>query len=278
MISAGPFSIQVVILIVAVLLAWVITRKVAQRLPDTPAQEAGGLLLDAVFWGLVAARLGYILQWWSDYAASPLSMIAIGDGGFSGWSGVLGGVAFAWWRTRTMPALRRPLLVGSAAGVLSWSAATGVLGLIQLAVAPPLPELQLNRLDADPVVLSEYTGRPVVVNLWASWCPPCRREMPVLEQAQSHYPGIAIVMVNQGESAAQARDFLAREHLTFQENLLDPAGRLMRDMGARGLPTTLFFDAQGRLVDSHVGELTRASLRDTLSRHFQPLTINTAKE
>ena len=142
MISAGPFSIQVVILIVAVLLAWVITRKVAQRLPDTPARQAGGLLLDAVFWGLVAARLGYILQWWSDYAASPLSMIAIGDGGFSGWSGVLGGVAFAWWRTRTMPPLRRPVLVGSAAGVLGWFAATGVLGLIQLAVAPPLPELQ----------------------------------------------------------------------------------------------------------------------------------------
>lgn len=103
MISAGPFSIQVVILIVAVLLAWVTTRKVAQRLPDTPAGEAGSLLLDAVFWGLVAARLGYILQWWSDYAESPLSMIAIGDGGFSGWSGVLGGVAFAWWRPERCP-------------------------------------------------------------------------------------------------------------------------------------------------------------------------------
>ena len=123
-------------------------------------------------------------------------------------------------------------------------------------------------LDARPVDLGSYRGRPVVLNLWATWCPPCRREMPAFEQAQAAFPKVAFVMVNQGESAQHARAFLEREGLTLTDVLLDPSSRTMQEMGTRGLPTTLFFDTQGQLVASHVGELTIASLKDAIGRHF----------
>lgn len=277
MISIGPFSVRIVAVFLAVLLAWAVALLVAKRLPDSPYKAAGGMLLDAVFLGLVAARLGYIAQWWEEYAQSPMSMIFIGDQGFSLWVGVLAALAFVWWLTRSIRALRRPVLVGITAGLLAWFAAGGVLDLLQRS-APPLQALTLATLDEKPVVLNSYTGRPVVLNLWASWCPPCRREMPVFEQAQAQYPDIAFVMVNQGESAPQARAFLEAHGLQLKDVLLDQASQTMQAVASRGLPTTLFFDEHGRLVDVHLGELSIASLKNTVSRRFAPSQIKTDKE
>jgi thiol-disulfide isomerase/thioredoxin len=267
MLSVGPFSLQVVAVFAAVLLSWAVARRVARRLPDAPYKAAGGMLLDAVFWGFVAGRIGYIARWWNEYAQSPMSMISIGDQGFSWWIGVPAALGLIWWRTRSSRALRRPALVGIAAGLLSWFAADSVLDRLQRS-APPLPALALATLDERPVVLSSYTGRPVVLNLWASWCPPCRREMPVFEQAQAQHPEIDFVMVNQGESAQQARAFLESQGLQLKDVLLDPGSQTMQTFASRGLPTTLFFDEQGRLVDAHLGELTMASLKNTMSRRF----------
>lgn len=269
MTGVGPFSIHVLTVAGAVLLAWFTARALARRVPDAPYRAAGSMAIDAAFWGLAAARLGYIAQWWEEYRAAPMSMIAIGDGGFSWWVGVPAALAFAWWRTRAARGLRRPLLAGVVAGVAAWFCAGAVLDLAQRS-APPLPDLQLATLDQRPVSLGAYAGRPVVLNLWASWCPPCRREMPAFEQAEAEFPHVAFVLVNQGESAQQARAFLADEGLALRNVLLDPASQAMQALQSRGLPTTLFFDAQGRLVDTHLGELSMASLKDTLSRRFPP--------
>ena len=194
-------------------------------------------------------------------------MIAIGDGGFAWWVGIPVAVAWVWWKTRAAGTLRRPALAGIMAGVAIWVAANGMLSLM-LQSAQPLPDLQLSTLDERPISLNTYTGRPVVLNLWASWCPPCRREMPVFEQAQKELSGIAFVLVNQGENARQAQAFLDDEGLELTDVLLDPSSTAMQAMRSRGLPTTLFFDAHGRLVDSHLGEITMASLKDKLSRRF----------
>lgn len=267
MIGIGPFPIHVFTTIAAVLLAWMTARMVARRLPDVSYKAAGSMILDAVVWGLLAARLAYIAQWWEEYSATPMSMIAIGDRGFTWWAGVLVVVVYIWRRTRLTQALRGPVLAGVMAGVVAWVVAGGVLDLMQ-GSAPPLPDLQLATLDQSPISLSEYAGRPVVLNLWASWCPPCRREMPVFEQAQTEFSDAAFVMINQGESAEQAQAFLESENLTLTDVLLDPSSSAMQAMRSRGLPTTLFFDAQGRLVDSHLGEITMPSLKDKMSRRF----------
>lgn len=265
MMSIGPFPVKVVGVFAAILLAWLVTRAVAKRMADVSPKLAGAVLFDAVFWGVIAARLGYIAQWWEDYFATPVSMLAIGDGGYSWWIGVPAALAFAWWRTRTMR-VRRPVLAGIATGVAAWFTTGLVVGLLHH--SPPLPELHLNTLEEQPISLLSYQGRPTVVNLWATWCPPCRREMPVFEQAQAEFPGMDIVMVNQGESAQQAQAFLESQGLTLSDVLLDPFSRTMHAVGARALPTTLFFDAEGQLVDSHMGELTMASFKSNMSRHF----------
>lgn len=268
MIGVGPFSIRVIVVAGAVLLAWLVARHVARTLTDTPHRAAGGILLDAVFWGFVAARLGYVALWWKEYSAAPISMIAISDGGFVWWVGISVALAWVWWRTRSARALRRPALAGIVAGIVIWVMANGAFSML-LRSAAPMPNLQLATLDERPISLSAYAGRPVVLNLWASWCPPCRREMPVFERAQAAFPEIAFVLVNQGESALQAQTFLEREGLKLTDVLLDPSSKAMQTMRSRGLPTTLFFDAQGRLVDSHLGEITMPSLKDKVSRRFE---------
>ncbi len=139
---------------------------------------------------------------------------------------------------------------------------------VALQAAPSLPDLQLMTLEERPAQLSSYMGVPVVLNLWASWCPPCRREMPVIEQAQTAFPDVSFVLVNQGESAQQAKTFLQSEGLNLTDVLLDPSSEAMREMRTGGLPTTFFFDAQGRMVDLHLGEITMADLKDKISRHF----------
>ncbi|TFL14116.1 TlpA family protein disulfide reductase [Pusillimonas caeni] len=275
MIGVGPFSIQVIIVAIALFCAWAMARSTARMLSVTPPKAAGGALFDAAFWGFVAARLGYIALWWKEYSAAPMSMIAIGDGGFAWWAGIPVSLAVVWWETRSAKTMRIPALSGIAAGVVIWVLANSALSLT-LRSAEPLPDLQLATLDERPVSLNAYAGRPVVLNLWASWCPPCRREMPVFERAQKDFPGVAFVMINQGESAEQAQDFLKRESLSLADVLLDPSSQAMLAVRSHGLPTTLFYDARGRLVDSHLGEITMPSLKDKMLRRFGQ--IETGKE
>ena len=271
MTGVGPFPIHAIMAAAATVVGWLVVRTWARRLPDAPAacphRVAVGLFVDAVLVGLLAARLGYVLLWWPEYMAAPKSIIAIGDGGFLWWAGLPAALAFAGWRTRRRVPLRKPLLAGIAAGMLAWAAFGGLLVMMQRA-APPLPAFELATLDGEPTTLAALSGRPMVLNLWATWCPPCRREMPVLQEAQRRFPDVVFVLANQGEDRGTIRDYLAAAGLELDHVLLDPHSRAMLETGTRGLPTTLFFDPEGRLVDTHMGELTRASLASTLGKRF----------
>ncbi|WP_176041682.1 TlpA family protein disulfide reductase [Burkholderia stabilis] len=267
MLSIGPFSIRVVAVVVAALLAWLVARVMQRTRPDGQHRTAASLLLDALLIGLLAARIGYVARWWHDYAAAPRSIVALGDGGFTWWIGLPVALAYIGWRSRRLPGLARPALAGIAAGMLAWGAAQGVLATVER-TAPPLSALRAETLDAAPVAPASYAGKPVVVNLWATWCPPCQREMPILAQAQRDYPGVTFLTVNQGEDASTVRAFLEREGLRFDHVLLDRSLGAMRTYGSRGLPTTLFFDEKGKLVESHMGEITAARLKDAMNTRF----------
>ena len=88
----------------------------------------------------------------------------------------------------------------------------------------------------------------MVVNLWASWCPPCRREMPVLAAAQKQQPWASFVFANQGESNATVQRYLSDSQLDLVNVTLDRDTRLGFVAGSMALPITLFYDAQGQLV------------------------------
>ena len=157
----------------------------------------------------------------------------------------------------------RALLTGAVAAVLT--ASVTLAGTDQ-----PAPEVTLHRLDGTPVALSALSeDRLTLVNLWASWCPPCRREMPVLEQGQSDYPGVRFVYANQGESAEIIRGYLLEEGLRLDNVVSDPHSDLARALGGSGLPTTVLIGRDGTLVNSHVGPLSRASLHHFINPHLQ---------
>ncbi|MCR4469631.1 TlpA disulfide reductase family protein [Burkholderia sp. SCN-KJ] len=267
MLSIGPFSIRVVAVAAAALLARLVARFIQRRPPDGHHKSASSLILDVLLLGLVAARIGYVAQWWRDYATTPRAIVALGDGGFDWRIGIAAALAFAVWRLRRLPALRKPVAAGIVAGLAAWGIAQGTLATLQR-TAPPFAALQLETLDATPVLPQRFAGKPVVVNLWATWCAPCRREMPLLEQAQRDHPGLTVLMLNQGENAQAVRAFLEQQGLRFDNVLLDPSLHAMHAYGSRGLPTTLFFNAKGELVESHMGELTAARLKDAVAQRF----------
>lgn len=264
MISLGPFPLSLVVLLLAFAIAVAVAWNVA-RLPAQASIKVMPTLLDMLFVGVIAARVGFVLQWLPEYLTDPWSIIRIGDGGFSVWAGVLAGLAFGTWRARKLKPLRRPLALGVLAGLVSWAALGGALALMQQSTLK-LPTTELATLDRRTTRLSAISGKPMVVNLWATWCPPCRREMPVLAQAQARRGDVTFAFVNQGEPETVIRDYLRGEDIQLQNVLLDLFSSVSQQSGSRGLPTTLFFNAQGRLVDTHMGELSEASLSRKLQQ------------
>ena len=217
------------------------------------------VLWKTILGGLVAARLTFVLQNAPDYAAAPLSIFDIGDGGFSDTAGILAAFVLGAHLTARTNTPRRPVLAAILTGAVVWIGGT----IATLDFGPPstpVPLVELRRLDGTPVQLRTLTNKPLVVNLWATWCPPCRREMPALRDAQRAHPEITFVFANEGEDVATIQAFLAQQGLKIDNVFTDRARELGRRTGSFAMPTTLFYGENGRLVTRHVGELDRAGL------------------
>jgi thiol-disulfide isomerase/thioredoxin len=218
----------------------------------------------AAGWILLAARAGFVFRYRALYLAEPLDILDVRDGGFMPAVGLGAAIVAAAWIAWRRPGRRIPLLAALGAGVLVWG-----LGAAALGHWPPrqrLPELELATLEGRTMRLPSVPGKPVVVNLWASWCPPCRREMPVLARAQAELPDVEFLFANQGEAADAVKSYLSAEQLLLRNVLLDSTTALARQSNAPGLPTTLFFNARGELVDRRSGELSPATLAQRLER------------
>lgn len=232
------------------------------------AGRAGGIDIEPLLFrillaGLVAARLAFVVQFRDGYLQEPLSILDIRDGGWSPLAGAAVAAVYAVVAAMRRAGWRKPL-----AAALGTAGAVWLLGALSLSMMPSqdgaLPALAVQSLEGDPVPLASFQGKPTVVNLWATWCPPCRREMPVLQQAQAQRPDVNFVFLNQGEAPDRVRSFLTSQQLPLRNVLLDVHGRAGTELGHRALPTTLFYDAAGRLVDTRVGELSQGSLRQRL--------------
>jgi cytochrome c biogenesis protein CcmG/thiol:disulfide interchange protein DsbE len=210
--------------------------------------------------GLVAARIVYVVQHLASYSQDPWSSVAVWQGGFSSWAGVsAAGIVLAFtgkgWRERW------PALIVLATTFALWSVATGYLR--ERDVRPMPAGVVLTTLDGRPMALEQLRGRPFVINLWASWCGPCRREMPMLAAAAKARGDVPILFVNEGETLAVVRTFLAREGLAPPNMLLDPEQRAGRILAFGVLPTTLFVSSEGVIRERHVGEISRAGLDES---------------
>lgn len=243
----------------ALLFAGIITASLTVGLVGKRRPEPGGALWVSLLAGFIAARASFVASQFPIYAEEPFGMLDFRDGGFDTTIGVVAAAVTAIILMSRQPDIRRPLMAGIAAGLLAWGTAAATLQLRD-SLVPSLPETALATLEDDAAMLGDGSGRPVVVNLWASWCPPCRREMPVLATAQRDRDDVRFVFVNQGEAVPTIQRYLEQEKLVLRNVLRDPFGHLAREVGSIGLPTTLFYAADGTMVHSHVGELSPATL------------------
>ena len=263
--TIGSFALAInhLLLILALALATLVGWRVAKRGGENPESVLFSLFL----LGLLAARIGFVIGYWRYFENDPLQMLDLRDGGFLMWPGLLavvgGAVVWSWRRT----GLRRPLGWGLGSGLAFWLLASLASNLYDKGTQ--LPDMALRNANGESEQLSSYKGGPLVINLWATWCPPCRREMPVLQNAQHQHEDVTFLFVNQGESMQSVSTFLETQGLNLSNVLFDSGGQLGQKVGSMALPTTLFYNAEGRLLASHLGELSQASLARALE-NFDP--------
>lgn len=182
------------------------------------------------------------------------------------------------------PARRRSRshLVLVATALVVVLAAVGVAAVPSGEGAPPprpAPAFSLDdvRRPGTVVSLEEWRGRPVVVNFFAAWCVPCRKELGVLEAAHRRAGGaIAFVGVDVADSRSAASDLLDATGVTFPAGY-DPDKVVAGRYGVQGLPTTVFVDAAGLVVGVEKGELNEAALRRWTGRLAQGRGVGTGE-
>ncbi|GIW23921.1 MAG: hypothetical protein KatS3mg069_0188 [Meiothermus sp.] len=127
-----------------------------------------------------------------------------------------------------------------------------------------LPALVLQQIDGQHANLADFKGKPMVLNAWATWCGPCRREMPLLVKAAEANPEVRFVFLNISDGPEAVRAFESELGLKIPNVLLDPEARLSDPLRIQGLPVTLFYNAEGVLVDRHIGEISASELEARL--------------
>jgi peroxiredoxin len=166
------------------------------------------------------------------------------------------------------------LIVGAAAGLL-WinaqaaNAGGSVTGPVR--VGMEMPDFSLPDLDGNMVRLKDFRGKPVLINAWATWCPPCRYEMPDLHAYYlEHQPdGLVVLAINAGETREQAAAFAQNLGLTFPV-LLDENEALMDALSIRDYPTSILVGADGRVMVVHIGLFSPEQMEQKLTPHLAP--------
>ncbi|WP_205342741.1 TlpA disulfide reductase family protein [Denitrificimonas caeni] len=265
--NLGPLAIPIdlALLYAAFFIAWLTGWLIGRKRGSNPESALFSMLVS----GVLVARLAFIMQYFQQYTGNLWQMIDIRDGGFLLLPGVIAAVLVGIYKAWRQAPLRVPLAIGVCVGLLVWGASFSVLNALQS--SQKIPDLAVRDIAGEPVLLQDLTGKPLVINLWATWCPPCRREMPVLAAAQQANPDIRFVFINQGEGQRLVEKFLAQQQLSLDNNLLDSGGRVGQAIGSLSLPTTLFYSADGLLKNNHLGELSHASLKHAL-RHISTET------
>lgn len=211
----------------------------------------------ALLAGLVGARAAYVWAHRESFALDPVVALQAWLGGWV-WSAGVATAALALIVT-----LRKARTIAAGLGLLAalsaiwWAFAEG-LGPRAPSMLPT--GLRFDMAQGGSITAGDMRGRPAVLNLWASWCPPCRREMPMLIDAAASERRAVILLVNQGETPAQLHAFLQGQGLPPRHVALDQEGVLGALTGSPALPTTLFVTADGTILQTHVGEISRVQL------------------
>jgi thiol-disulfide isomerase/thioredoxin len=224
-------------------------------------------ILSRVFVALVISRMVFVVQFRDQYFAaetSAFAMVDIRDRGFEpvAFLAVMAlGLGHMLLREG---AVRKPLIIMVTIALI-W-VGTGFSVFKFTHNTPEVwPQFSFNDLTGKSLPLRSDLANITVVNLWATWCPTCRAEMPVFEQAQQTYPHVRFVMLNQGESRADVLRFIENKGYQFDNLWLDPQSKMGQWFGQEALPVTLVFDRRGTLISGHMGAASRAVIAQLLS-------------
>lgn len=135
----------------------------------------------------------------------------------------------------------------------------------------PAPDFQLENMSGKMVKLSDYKGKTVILNFWATWCPPCKTEMPYIEDfyiknKDKNVIVLAINLTNLEKNKNDIQQFINDHHLTFPV-LLDGKGKVAKVYQNLTIPTTFIIDKTGRIVQKIVGPTNRGTLESLVRKN-----------
>lgn len=165
-----------------------------------------------------------------------------------------------------MPSLLKKIIASSFLVILL----VGCSSEPKIEVAPVVgavaPDFQLQDINGQAVSLSAYRGQPVLVNFWATWCPPCLLEMPTIQaRYEMHHPELVVLAVDYGESVEEVTAYANSVGLTF-DPLLDSRGEVTQLFQVRGNPTSYFIDQEGIIQVIHIGMMSEEQIDTYLAK------------
>lgn len=174
------------------------------------------------------------------------------------------------------PRWRRPVVLGAMAIVISIAVIATVryrpdgLPVLRSSANKVAPTFKVSDLrdEAATIDLRDLRGQPVVLNFWASWCVPCRKEMPAF-QAVYRRTGddVAFLGINNKDSRDEALDLLRKTGVRYPSGF-DPKGLVAQAYGLYGMPTTVFISANGRILATRTGEMSESQLSTAITELF----------
>lgn len=135
-------------------------------------------------------------------------------------------------------------------------------------VGSQAPDFQLNNLDGQSISLSDLRGKPVFINFWATWCPPCRSEMPYIQEIYEEWSGkgLVVLAINMGEKPPQVEEFMESQDLSLPV-LLDTRGKVAQKYNIQFIPTSFFIDKDGVIAEKIIGAFpSKAAIEKSLSK------------
>ena len=153
-------------------------------------------------------------------------------------------------------------------GMLNKQPITGLSGITR--VNRPAPGFILTTFKGTRISMEDLRGKPVVINFWASWCPPCRIEAPLIEKTWRAYKnrGLIFLGVNIQDRKEDALNYIREFHITYP-NGPDPTGEISIDYGVSGLPVTFFVSRKGEVVRRWVGAIEKRALNSSIEEIMQ---------
>lgn len=163
-------------------------------------------------------------------------------------------------------------IIGAGLGLIIWfslgSGATKVSGGgdIGPSVGSIAPDFKLESLSGEKISLSQFKGTPILINFWATWCVPCKAEMPTIQMRYGESrPNLIVLAVNFDEPKERVQSYIEELGLTF-DVLLDPGGLVQKLYRIRGYPSTYIIDRDGIIQAEHIGLMTTNQLDDYLTQ------------